>query len=181
LAISSAVRDIVDGRRLQQRQRERTWPAMDRGGVFSSAETSRCGTTSEDGAGDIFGLLTRWRRLARGGSNVMISSHDGGLRLVAAPGGRASVRASSTAILDTSPEREPCGGFGGPRARERRAEWRVGGPRARKSGWLRFRWSSRRRWSVWLQQLGGIGSRMAAVLSVQCCLPLGFSIGGGFR
>jgi hypothetical protein len=59
--------------------------------------------------------------------------------LVAAPGGRASLRASSTAILETSPEREPCGGFGGPRARERRAEWRVGGPRARESGWLRFR------------------------------------------
>jgi hypothetical protein len=46
--------------------------------------------------------------------------------------GRASLRASSTAILETSPEREPCGGFGGPRARERRAEWRVGGPRARE-------------------------------------------------
>jgi hypothetical protein len=75
----------------------------------------------------------------------MISSHDGGLRLVAAPGGRASLRASSTAVLDTSPEREPCGGFVGPRARERRAEWRVGGPRARESGWLRFQWSSCRR------------------------------------
>jgi hypothetical protein len=29
------------------------------------------------------------------------------------------LRASSTAILETSPERVPCGGFGGPRARER--------------------------------------------------------------
>jgi hypothetical protein len=32
-----------------------------------------------------------------------------------------------------------------PRTRERRAEWRVGGPRARESGWLQTRWSSRRR------------------------------------
>jgi hypothetical protein len=36
-------------------------------------------------------------------------------------------------------------------------------------------------WSIWLQQLGGVGSRTTVVLSVRCCLPLGFSIGGGFR
>jgi hypothetical protein len=36
-------------------------------------------------------------------------------------------------------------------------------------------------WSVWLQHLSSVGSRMAEVLSVRCFLPLVFSIGGGFR
>jgi hypothetical protein len=99
----------------------------------------------------------------------MISSHDGGLRLVAAPRGRASLRASSTTILETSSEREPCGGFGGPRARERRAEWWVGGPAHARVGGFGFSGLHVVGWSVWLQQLGGVGSRMAAILSVRCC------------
>jgi hypothetical protein len=58
LAFSSAVRDIVEGRRLWQRQPVRTWLAADRGEVDSMAELPRCGTSSEDGAGDFFVLLT---------------------------------------------------------------------------------------------------------------------------
>jgi hypothetical protein len=63
LAISSAVRDSVEERRLRQRQPVRTCPAVDRGGAFSMAELPRCGTSSEDSAGDFFGLLARWRRI----------------------------------------------------------------------------------------------------------------------
>ena len=44
-----------------------TWPAADRGGVFSTSEPFWYGTTLEDGAGDFFGLLARGQRLrARG-------------------------------------------------------------------------------------------------------------------
>jgi hypothetical protein len=46
------------------------------------AGSSRCGTTSQDGAGDIFDPLARWRRFGQGGSNVRTSNHGGGLRLV---------------------------------------------------------------------------------------------------
>jgi hypothetical protein len=98
------------------------------------AETSRRGTTSEDGAGDFFGLLTRWRRLAQGGTNVLISNHSG---ICGAP-----LRATLMAIPETSPE------YGvvrrvwrSPRTRERRAERRVGGPRARERDvqrWMRL-------------------------------------------
>jgi hypothetical protein len=52
---------------LQQQQLVRTWPAADRGGVFSAVEPTRCGTSWEDDAGDVFGLLARRRRLVRGG------------------------------------------------------------------------------------------------------------------
>jgi hypothetical protein len=90
-------------------------------GLLSLAETSRCGTTSEDGAGDIFGLLARWRRLARGGSNEMmwtIAVICGLLRLQGA--GHLFVllwRQSWRRVRSV----EPCGGFGGPRA----CEWGV--------------------------------------------------------
>jgi hypothetical protein len=43
-------------RRLRQRQLVMTWPTADRGGVFSTTELSRCGTSSEDGVGDFPGL-----------------------------------------------------------------------------------------------------------------------------
>jgi hypothetical protein len=79
------------------------------------------------------------------GSNVLISCHGGGRWLVVAPGGWAPLRATSTAILETSPEREPCGGFGGPHARERGVLSGELGPRARECGFLRTWWSSRRR------------------------------------
>jgi hypothetical protein len=65
-AIPGAVRDNVEEQRLQLRRLVRTWPAADRDGVFNMAETSRCGSSSKDGVGDIFGLLLRWRRLACG-------------------------------------------------------------------------------------------------------------------
>jgi hypothetical protein len=79
-------------------------------GLFSMAETPRCGTTSKDDAGDFFGPLGRWWRLARGG-NEMISIRCGGLRLDPVPEGGAPLRAVSTVILETSQE---CG-----------AVWRV--------------------------------------------------------
>jgi hypothetical protein len=63
-AFPGAVRDNIEERRLQLRWLVRTWPVTDHGGVFSTAETSRC--ASKDGAGDILGLLLRWRRLACG-------------------------------------------------------------------------------------------------------------------
>jgi hypothetical protein len=105
LAIPSAVRDNVVGQRLRQRQPEGTWPAAGRDGDSNMAKTSRCGTTSEDGTGDFFGLLVCWRRLVQGGSNRMISIHYGGLRLDFAHGGRAPPRATLMAILETSTER----------------------------------------------------------------------------
>jgi uncharacterized membrane protein len=111
----------------------------------------------------------------------MISSYGGGMRLVAAPGGRASLRASSTTFQETSPECEPCGGFEVP-AHERGVL--SGGlvvPAHARVGGFGFGGLHVVGWSVWLQQLGGVGSRMAVVLLVWCCLPLGFSFGGGFR
>jgi hypothetical protein len=59
LAISSAVRDNVVGRRLRHRQSVKTWPATDRSGVFDMAGNSQSGTSSQDGAGDIFNPLAR--------------------------------------------------------------------------------------------------------------------------
>jgi hypothetical protein len=56
-AISIAVQDNVDGRRLQQRLLVRTWHVADCGGVFSTTGHSLCGSTSDDGVGDIFDLL----------------------------------------------------------------------------------------------------------------------------
>jgi hypothetical protein len=112
----------------------------------------------------------------------MISSHNGGLRLVAAPGGRASLRASSTTILETSPEHESCVGFGGSHAQERGVlSGGLVAPAHARVGGFGFDGLHVVGWSVGLQQLGGVGSRTTAVLSVRCCLPLGFSIGGGFR
>jgi hypothetical protein len=112
----------------------------------------------------------------------MISSHDGGLRIVAAPRGRASLRASSTAILETSSEHEPCVGFGGPHAQERGVlSGGLVAPTHARVGGFGFGGLHVVGWSVWLQQLGGVGSCTTAVLSVRCCLPLSFSIGGGFR
>jgi hypothetical protein len=81
----------------------------------------------------------------------MISNHCGGLRLVAVLQGGAHLRATTTTILETTLERgavrrvwrSTC-------TRERRAEWRVGGPRARESCFglsvLRAAW-----WSLWVQ------------------------------
>jgi hypothetical protein len=60
-AIASVVRNNVEVRRLRQRQLVTTWPAADRDGLFNMAELTRCGTTLEDGAVDIFDLLARWR------------------------------------------------------------------------------------------------------------------------
>jgi hypothetical protein len=57
----------------------RTWPEADHGGVLITAEHSRCGTTLKDGAGDIFGLIARGRRLVRGESNAMIPNLGGDL------------------------------------------------------------------------------------------------------
>jgi hypothetical protein len=45
------------------------------------AGSSRCSTTSPDGAGGIFDPLARWRRFGQGGSNVMTSNLGGGLQL----------------------------------------------------------------------------------------------------
>jgi hypothetical protein len=126
------VRDNVKERRLQLRRLVRTWPAANCGGGFSIAETFWCGSSSKGGAGDIFGLLLRWRRLACGGSNILISCHGGGRWLVVAPRGWAPLHATSTAILEMSPEREPCGGFGGPHARERGVLSGGLGPRTRR-------------------------------------------------
>jgi hypothetical protein len=51
------------------------------------ADSFRCGTTSQDGAGDFFDLLLRWQRLVVGGSNTLTSFLGGGLLLVAIPEG----------------------------------------------------------------------------------------------
>jgi hypothetical protein len=59
LAISSAVRDNVEGQRLGYWQSVKTWAAANHDGVFSMAGSSRCGTSSQDGAGHIFNLLAR--------------------------------------------------------------------------------------------------------------------------
>jgi hypothetical protein len=105
LAISGAVWDIVEGRRSRQRQPGRTWPAVDCGGASSMAGSSRCGTTSQDSAGDIFDPLARWRWFGQGGSSVRTSNHGGGLQLVLIYGGGAPLRATLTTILETTPER----------------------------------------------------------------------------
>jgi hypothetical protein len=143
------MRDIVDGWRLHQRQPERTWPAIDRGGVFNTTETSRCGTMSEDGACDIFGLLTLmaatcarrkqrhdfesqwWSADCSGSWGQGISSRffdDNSRDRV-----QSMSRASSLEV--PMHKREACCVAG----------WCPPPPRARESGWLRIRWSSRRR------------------------------------
>jgi hypothetical protein len=87
LTIFGAVRDIIEGRRSRQRQPVRTWPAAD-GGASSMA--GRYGTTPQDGAGDIFDPLARWRRVGQGGSNVKTSNYGGGMQLVLVSGGRGT-------------------------------------------------------------------------------------------
>jgi hypothetical protein len=90
-----------------------------RRGCFSTTEFLRCGTTSDDGAGDFFGLLARWRRLARGGSSEMFSSLCGDLQLdLVLRAGHLFVllrRQSLRRVWSV----EPCGGFvRSPRTRE---------------------------------------------------------------
>jgi hypothetical protein len=53
LAIPRAVRDSVTGWRSRQWQPEVTWLAAVRGGVSWHGWELRCGTTSEDGLGDM--------------------------------------------------------------------------------------------------------------------------------
>jgi hypothetical protein len=139
LAISSGVRDNVVVRRLWHWKLVKTWPAADRGGASSTVESFRCGIASQDDTGDFFDSLLRWWRLVLGGSNALTSFLGGGLRLVAVPVGWGHLRTSSTSILEMTPkcgavrrvERSPC-------TRERRAEWRVGSPRACESSFEAF-------------------------------------------
>jgi hypothetical protein len=144
-------------------------------GLSSLAEISRCSTTSEDSTGDIFGLLARWRRLAFGGSNEMISNLCGDFGLIRFPRAGAPLRATSTTILEMSPKRGAVWRVGGPCARVRRAEWRVGGPRARESC-FRLDVLYAVRWSIRVQQHCGGGSCTTVGPSVRWCLSLCSSI-----
>jgi hypothetical protein len=143
------------------------------------AGSSRCGTTSQDGAGDIFDPLARWRRFGQGGSSVRTSNHGGGLRLVLVSGGWGT----SSGYLDDNSRDDSrawsrVAGLRSPRTRERRAEWQVGGPRAREScfGFVVLQ-AARRLVSV--QHHHGVGSCRAVALSVWWCLPLCYSFSGG--
>jgi hypothetical protein len=75
------------------------------------AETSRCGTTLEDGASNTFDLLLVGGDLHEGGATTRFLVTAGGLRLVKADRGSASLHATSLAGLETSPEGEPYGGL----------------------------------------------------------------------
>jgi hypothetical protein len=122
-------------------------------------EPTRCGTASQDSAGDIFGLLARWRRLVRRGMQLVDFEPrwwSGGL--IRVPRSGALLPSSLTAIPETCSERGAVQrGWRSLRTRERYAELRVGGPRARvrcptsevarppRIGLLRTRCSSCRR------------------------------------
>lgn len=54
---------LRQGRRLRRRYRGTTRLAADCGGLLSFAGLLQCGTSSEDGSSDFFGLLARRRRL----------------------------------------------------------------------------------------------------------------------
>jgi hypothetical protein len=118
LAISSEVRDSVVGRRLRHRKPVKTWPAADRGGASSTADSFRCGTASQDGAGYFFDLLLHWRQLVVGGSNTLTSFLGGGLRLVAVPEGWGTFGLPRRHFLRRLRSVEPRGGLRGPRTRE---------------------------------------------------------------
>jgi hypothetical protein len=135
----------------------------------------------EDGASDFFGLLACWRRLGHGRSNEMISIHYGDLQLDLVHEGGAPLRAALTAILETSTERGAVRRvWRSLRTRERRAEWLVGGPRAREScfglGVLHAVW-----WSVWVQQHYDDGSCTTVAHSVWWCLPSYSFVCGGLH
>jgi hypothetical protein len=116
------------------------------------------------------------------------------LRLTGLCGGGAPLRATLMAIPETSPE------YGvvrrvwrSPRTRERRAERRVGGPRARERDvqrWMRLGPARLGSFglgvlhavgqSVRVHQHCGVRSCTAVALSVWCCLPPYSSFSGGF-
>jgi hypothetical protein len=114
----------------------------------------------------------------------MISNLCGDLRLDKVPEGGAPLCATSTAILEMSPERGAMWRVGGPCARGRRAEWRVGSPHARESC-FRLGVLLAVRWSVRVQQHCGDGSCTTVALRCGGACPsaplsaVGFS--SGFR
>jgi hypothetical protein len=139
------------------------------------AELPRCGTSSEDGASDFFCLLAPWRRLKTRGKQRDDSNRGGDLAAWFGSRGAGHLFLLPWwQFLERVRIVEPCGGFGGPCARERRVEWRVGGPRARE----RLSSSGGPRtlgcfgldvlhavgWSAWVQQHCGDGSCTAAAL-----------------
>jgi hypothetical protein len=193
-ATSSAVWDNVEGQRLHQRQPVRTWPAADHDGVFSTAEHSRCGTMSEDGAGDIFGLLSsRVATSARGKQCDDIEPQwwsSGGLI-------RAGGQGTSFFYLDSNPWNKSgawsrAADWRSPCTRERHVERLFGGPRARESYAQQRKWLAPRAlgafelgvlhavgWSDEVQQYYDSASCTAVTLSARWCLPLCFVICGG--
>jgi hypothetical protein len=113
------VRDNVVGRLLWHWKLVNTWPAADRGGASSTVESFRCGTASQDNAGDFCDPLLRWRRLVVGGSNALTLFFGGGLRLVAVPVGQGTFGLPRRQLLRRLQSVEPCCRLRGPRARER--------------------------------------------------------------
>jgi hypothetical protein len=157
-------------------------------------EPTRCGTTSQDSAGDIFGLLARWRRLVRRGMQLVDFEPrwwSGGL--IRVPRSGALLPSSLTAIPETCSERGAVQrGWRSLRTRERgmlscglevpahtcdaqRRKWR--GPRALGCFGLGVLHVVGR--SAWVQQHCGGGSCTAVTLSVRWCLLLSSSISGG--